>query len=66
MNRLAVDASAIGDSDAEARALLDAIWLNIDAGQRPQARSHGIRLKALVKERALSSSVMKLVGERFR
>jgi hypothetical protein len=66
MDRLAADALAIGDYDTEARALVDAIWLNIDAGQRTQARTDGLRLQALLKERSLSPSVLKQVGERFR
>ncbi len=66
LDRLAAEAAERGASDVEARALMDAIWLNIDAGNRAQARLDGLRLQELIKERALSSATMKLVNERYR
>lgn len=66
MDRLASEASAIGDYNTEARALLDAIWLNVDAGQRNQARNDALRLKDLIKEGKLSEATLKSVRERYR
>ncbi len=66
MDRLATEASERGDADTEARALMDAIWLNIDAGQRVQARIDGVRLQQLMKDKSLSKETLKLVKERYR
>jgi hypothetical protein len=66
MDRLATEASERGDADAEARALMDAIWLNIDAGQREQARIDGVRLQRLIKDKSLSTAMLKQVKERYR
>ncbi len=66
MDRLATDASAVGDNNTEARALLDAIWLNVDAGQRNQARNDAMRLRDLIGDGKLSEATLKLVRARYR
>ena len=65
LDQLAVDAAQKGDADVEARALVDAIWLNVDAGQRNQARSDALRLQMLLKDRQLSAATMRIVKERY-
>jgi len=65
LDRLAVEAAQKGDADVEARALVDAIWLNVDAGQRNQARSDALRLQMLLKDRQLSAATIKIVKERY-
>ncbi len=65
LDRLATEAAQKGDADVEARALVDAIWLNVDAGQRNQARSDALRLQMLLKDRQLSAATVKIVKERY-
>jgi len=64
LERLAADASATGDADTEAKALLDAMWLNVDARQRLQARADASRLRVLLKDKRLSSETRKLIASR--
>ncbi|WP_411280396.1 hypothetical protein [Gemmatimonas sp.] len=64
MERLAADASTAGDVDTEAKALLDAMWLNVDAKQRLQARADASRLRVLLKDQRLSSEIRKLIASR--
>jgi len=66
MDRLADDALAVSDHNTEARALVDAIWLNMDAGQRNQARSDALRLSELIKEGKLSEYTLKMIRARYR
>lgn len=66
MNRLADEASAVGDKDVEAMALADAMWLNNEAGQRTQARADGARLRALLKDNSLSATAREYVRSRTR
>ena len=66
MDRLATEALAVGDYNTEARALLDAIWLNVDAGQRNQARNDAMRLRDLIGDGKLSEATLKLVRARYR
>ena len=61
LERLAADASTAGDVDTEAKALLDAMWLNIDAKQRSQARADASRLRELLKDHRLPSDTRKRV-----
>lgn len=61
LERLAADASTAGDVDTEAKALLDAMWLNIDAKQRSQARADGWRLRELLKDHRLTGDTRKRV-----
>lgn len=65
LERLATDASTAGDVDVEAKALLDAMWLNVDARQRLQARADASRLRMLLKDNRLSSATRKLVTSRL-
>jgi len=64
LERLAADASATGDVNTEAKALLDAIWLNLDAKQHMQARADGSRLLVLLKDKRLSNDMRKLIAKR--
>ena len=66
LDRLAAEAARIGDMDTEARALLDAVWLHLDAGQRAAARSNATRLRAIVDDERLSEETRKLVKSRLR
>ncbi|QJR34112.1 hypothetical protein [Gemmatimonas groenlandica] len=64
LERLAADASTAGDVDTEAKALLDAMWLNVDAKQRLQARADASRLRVLLRDKRLSNETRKLVASR--
>ncbi len=66
LDKFATEAAAVGDYNTEARALMDAIWLNVDAGQRTQARNDGIRLRELLKGGVLSAETLRTVKARFR
>ncbi len=66
MTRLAEEAAAVRDDNTEARALVDAIWLNLDAGQRTLAKLGGARLTQLIKDNVLSDDTMRLINSRFR
>ncbi len=61
MERLAKEAAARGDSNAEAVALADAIWLNSDAGQRITARRQADRLRKIMKDSAITAETRDLV-----
>lgn len=65
MERLANEAALRGDTDTEAIALADAIWLNADAGQRANARRLSDRLRVLMKETPLSADARKAVKARL-
>lgn len=65
MLRLADAAALLGDVDTEAVALADAIWLNLDAGQRIAARKLSDRLRALVKDTPLSADTRKAIKTRL-
>jgi hypothetical protein len=64
MERLANEASLRGDTDTEAVALADAVWLNVDADQRATARKLSDRLRILMKETPLSVEARKAVKAR--
>lgn len=66
MNKLAEEASRAGDVDTEAMALADALWLNMEAGQRVQARADGSRLRHLLKTAKLSVATREYVSTRAR
>jgi len=64
MERLAKEAAARGDTNVEAIALADAIWLNTDAGQRITARKQADRLRKLMKDSAVTTATRDLVRAR--
>ncbi len=64
MERLAAEAAANGNSNAEALALADAIWLHADAGQRLAARKHASRLKKLLKDSTITAETREFVRVR--
>jgi thioredoxin-like negative regulator of GroEL len=47
LSRLAADAADAGNAEVEAKALLDVVWLNVQNGQRAEARVNGLRLREL-------------------
>lgn len=65
MERLANEAALKGDTDTEAIALADAIWLNADAGQRVAARRLTDRLRAIMKDTPLSMDARKAIKTRL-
>lgn len=64
MGVLAKEAASVGDVETEAKALVDAMWLNLDCGQRAQARVDGQRLRALATHPSLSAATRKAVKQR--
>jgi hypothetical protein len=64
MERLAEEAAANGDANAQALALADAIWLHSDAGQRVTARKHAARLKKLMKDSTITADTREFVRVR--
>ena len=66
LGALATEAELKGAADVEARALIDAIWLNVDCGQRNLARSQARRLQSLVQDHQLSAETVALVRERYK
>lgn len=65
MERLANEAALRGDTDTEAIALADAVWLNVDAGQRVTARKLSDRLRLLMKDTPLSLEARNAVKARL-
>ncbi len=63
---LASEAEMKGAADVEARALLDAIWLNVDAGQRNVARAQAKRMQWLLTNGRLSAETLSLVRSRYK
>lgn len=61
MERLAAEAAANRDANAEAVALADAIWLHADAGQRLAARKQASRLKKLMKDSTITAETREFV-----
>lgn len=64
MERLAAEAAANRDANAEAIALADAIWLHADAGQRLTARKQASRLKKLMKDSTITAETREFVRVR--
>lgn len=64
MNALARDAAERGDDNTEARALLDALWLNRDAKQWARAERDAARLLELRKRNTLTAETRKLIADR--
>jgi hypothetical protein len=65
LGQLAEEAAKQGDIDTEVRARLDAIWLNLDAGQRAQARADASRLRSLIDDTRLTAETRKLLKARL-
>lgn len=66
LDALADEAAARNDVDTEARALTDAVWLNVTTKQVNRARQDAERLRELLAGRALSPSVREYVQSRVR
>lgn len=62
LEELAADASAKHDDETEARALLDALYLNSRAHRPWQARDNAERLATLAKGRTLSPSLQRRIA----
>ncbi|MBL0170004.1 MAG: hypothetical protein IPP90_04610 [Gemmatimonadaceae bacterium] len=65
MEQLSNDALRLGDPDAEALALADAIWLYADAGQRVAVRTLTQRLRTLMRDTPLSVETRKALKARI-
>ncbi len=66
LGALATEAESKGAADVEARALIDAIWLNVDCGQRNLARAQARRLQSLLQDGRLSAETVALVRVRYK
>jgi hypothetical protein len=66
LDALADEASARNDVDTEARALTDAVWLNVNTKQLGRARQDAERLKALMADSRLSPAARAYVASRVR
>ena len=65
LTRLANDAAAAGNVEVEAKALIDVVWLNVQNGQRAEARENGLRLKALSTKDGVSAETRKAIKQRI-
>ena len=63
--RLATEAAAAGNVEVEAKALLDVVWLNVQNGQRTEARANGLRLKALSADATVSAETRQAIKRRI-
>ncbi len=66
LDQLADEASLKNDANTEARALTDAVWLNVQTGQVNRARIGAERLKDLLGGSNLSAETRKYVSSRVR
>lgn len=66
LDQLADEASLKNDANTEARALTDAVWLNVQTGQVNRARIGAERLKDLLDGSSLSAETRKYVASRVR
>ncbi|MBY0488290.1 MAG: hypothetical protein K2R93_00500 [Gemmatimonadaceae bacterium] len=66
LDQLADEASAKGDADTEARALTDAVWLNLNTHQTARARVDAERLRELLKGERLSTETRAYITARIR
>jgi len=62
--KLADDAKRAGDAEVEAKALNDLVWLNVNGGQRLEARANGLRLRSLLEKATLSDDTRKAIKRR--
>lgn len=66
LNDLADEAAQRNDVDTEARALTDAVWLNLNAKQHNRARRDAERLRDLLNDNRLSATTRSYVQSRVR
>lgn len=66
LNQLAEEAAAKGDVNTEARALVDAMWLNVNTKQVNRARQDAERLRELLQTAPLSADVRAYIATRVR
>jgi hypothetical protein len=64
LGKLADDAQRAGDAEVEAKALNDLVWLNVNGGQRAEARANGLRLRTLLEKATLSEETRKAIKRR--
>jgi thioredoxin-like negative regulator of GroEL len=64
LTRLAQDAANAGNAEVEAKALIDVVWLNVQNGQRIEARSNGYRLLELKKHPGVSAETREAIKRR--
>lgn len=65
MQELAEEAAKSGDINVEARALVSATWLRIEAGDRLAAKAGVRRLREIAKDSGLTSETRALLKERL-
>jgi thioredoxin-like negative regulator of GroEL len=66
LDQLAEEAAVKGDANTEARALVDAVWLNVNTRQVNRARINAERLRELMQSAALSAETRAFVTSRVR
>lgn len=64
LTKLADDAKNAGDVETEAKALNDLVWLNVNSGQRIEARVNGLRLRGLLEKANISEETRKAIRRR--
>ena len=62
--KLADDAQRAGDAETEAKALNDLVWLNVNGGQRIEARANGLRLRGLLEKANLTEETRRAIKRR--
>jgi hypothetical protein len=65
LTRLAQDAANAGNAEVEAKALIDVVWLNVQNGQRAEARANGLRLRELSAKGSLSAETRDAIKRRI-
>ena len=65
LTRLATDAANAGNAEVEAKALLDVVWLNVQNGQRAEARANGLRLRELSDKNLVGAETRQLIKRRI-
>lgn len=66
LDQLADEAANKGDADTEARALVDAVWLNVGTKQINRARLDAERLRELMQGSAISAETRAYITTRVR
>lgn len=64
LTKLADDAQRVGDAEVEAKALNDLVWLNVNGGQRIEARANGLRLRRLLEKANISDETRRVIKRR--
>lgn len=65
LTKLATDAANAGNAEVEAQALLDVVWLNVQNGQKYEARENATRLRQLSTSASVSKETKKAIKRRI-